>query len=137
MEKGYHGWGSDFGTEYTPSDAGLNRFVQPDKGDFVGCEALQAGKAQTAQWVWCGFEVDSDNADPMPSSSISRDGNLAGYVTSASFGFRTGKRLVLGYLQYECHELGASYTIDILGTPHDAVCRAPHFYDPDDLRLRA
>ena len=34
IEKGYHGWGADFGTEYTPFDAGLERFVAFDKGDF-------------------------------------------------------------------------------------------------------
>ena len=34
IEKGYHGWGADFGTEYTLFDAGLDRFCQHEKGRF-------------------------------------------------------------------------------------------------------
>ncbi len=30
VEKGYHGWGSEFGVEYTPFDAGIERFVAFD-----------------------------------------------------------------------------------------------------------
>ena len=40
LEKGYHAWGVDFGTEYTLFDAGLVHFTRLDKVDFVGQSAL-------------------------------------------------------------------------------------------------
>ena len=47
LEKGYHGWGSDFGTEYTLYDAKLEGFVNWNKGDFIGRDAvLKQAKSQ-------------------------------------------------------------------------------------------
>ena len=42
LEKGYRAWGADLNTEVTPLEAGLERFVAFDKGDFVGRDALLA-----------------------------------------------------------------------------------------------
>ena len=40
LEKAYRAWGADINTEVTPLEAGLERFVALDKGDFVGRDAL-------------------------------------------------------------------------------------------------
>ena len=40
LEKAYRAWGADINTEVTPLEAGLERFVAFDKGDFVGRDAL-------------------------------------------------------------------------------------------------
>ena len=41
MEKSYRMWGSDMTPDYTPFEAGLDRFVRLKKGSFIGKEALE------------------------------------------------------------------------------------------------
>ena len=46
LEKGYRLWGTDVTTEHDPYEAGLGFAVKPDKGDFVGKEALLKRKEE-------------------------------------------------------------------------------------------
>ena len=59
IEKGYHGWGADFGTEYTMHDAGLAGFANLGKGAFIGRDTVAAGTEKPAAWQFAGFVVDS------------------------------------------------------------------------------
>ena len=136
IEKGYHGWGADFGTEYTPFDAGLGRFVDFSKPVFIGREAVHRARDRAPEWAFWGFTIENSDADALPSDPILLDGELAGYVTSAGTGFRTGKRLAMGYLQHGNGAIGEVFEIIILGKRCRAVCGSPHVYDPDNERLR-
>src|SRR4029077_1091039 len=42
LEKAYRLWGADMSADWTPLEAGLERFVAFDKGEFVGRDALLA-----------------------------------------------------------------------------------------------
>src|SRR5262249_48830171 len=42
LEKGYRLWGSDISADWTPLEAGLERFVKLGKGEFIGRNALLA-----------------------------------------------------------------------------------------------
>ena len=42
MEKGYLAWKSDLLTEFDPFEAGLERFVNLNKDNFIGKEALKS-----------------------------------------------------------------------------------------------
>ncbi len=137
IEKGYHGWGTDFGTEYTPFDAGLEKFIALDKPAFVGQDAVREMANVAADWRFVAFELESPNTDAMPSDPILKDGKVVGYVTSATFGFRTGKRLALGYIQNGAGGPGEEYTIELLGQACLARCIEPHVYDPANERLRS
>lgn len=137
IEKGYHGWGADFGTEYTLFDAGLGGFLKQDKPDFVGRDAVLAQRAENPDWQFAGFLVESEDADPLPSDPILRGGGVVGYVTSAGEGFRIGRRLALGYLQGGLAEPGEIFEIEVLGKPCKAVVAPLPFYDPDNARLRS
>ena len=137
VEKGYHGWGADFGTEYTVFDAGLDRFVRTDKPAFIGRDAVLEQRHRKADWQFAGFVVESAEADPLPSDPIRRDGAVVGYVTSGGEGFRIGKRLALGYVQGGLAEIGAAFEIEVLGTACKAVVAPLPFYDPTNERLRA
>ena len=137
IEKGYHGWGSDFGTEYTPFDAGLERFIAFNKPDFVGRDAVLALKDKEPEWIFCGFEIDSPDADALPSDPILNSDDVVGYVTSATFGYRTGKRLALGYLATGPLSQAQEFDIEILGVRRKARRHDPHVYDPENGRLKA
>ncbi len=136
LEKGWHAWGADIGTEYSLFDAGLDRFVRFDKPDFVGREAVLRQREVESTWRFTGFVVDGGDADALPGDPILQDGECVGHVTSGGTGFRLGKRLALGYLMREHCAPGRELDIEILGERRRAVVRAMPFYDPDNARLR-
>ena len=137
IEKGYHGWGSDFGTEYTRYDANLEGFVNWNKDDFIGKDAVLKQSQSQPEWGLFGFVIDGDDADAHASDPIFQNGKWVGFVTSACTGFRIGKRIALGYVKTAEIQLDQSFMIEILGKQ----CRAEHvatsFYDPENLRLRS
>lgn len=137
IEKGYHGWGADFGTEYTLFDAGLGRFANLSKGDFTGREAVIAQQDQAADWEFIGLEVTDAGPEPLGSDPILKGGQLVGYVTSSTMGYRTGKMLVLGYVEAGSLNLGEACHVQAFGQERAAVRHNPHVYDPDNLRLKA
>uniref|UniRef100_UPI003514A77E glycine cleavage T C-terminal barrel domain-containing protein n=1 Tax=Cognatishimia sp. TaxID=2211648 RepID=UPI003514A77E len=137
IEKGYHGWGSDFGTEYTLFDAGLGRFANMTKGEFIGRSAVEQQSRQEADWEWVGLEILDDGPEPLASDPILRDGDWIGYVTSASHGYRTGTHCVLAYVKRGTLQMGADCMVRVLGQTRKARRQVPHVYDPDNLRMKA
>ena len=136
IEKGYHGWGSDFGTEYTLFDAGLERFANRRNPEFTGRDAVIAQSEHPSEWEWIGLEVTAPSPDPLQSEPILADGGVVGYVTSAAKGFRTGKTLVLGYIKRDAIQMSAQCSVSILGAPYPAVRHDPVQYDPENLAMK-
>ncbi|MEO1344187.1 MAG: FAD-dependent oxidoreductase [Pseudomonadota bacterium] len=136
IEKGYHGWGADFGTEYTLFDAGLSRFANMSKGDFIGRSAVIAQSHADPDWWWIGLNILDDGPEPLASDPIFKDGQWIGYVTSCSRGYRTGKTCALGYVKAGSLDLGAACWLRVFGEKRRAVRHNPHVYDPDNLKMR-
>ncbi|MBD3666260.1 GcvT family protein [Sulfitobacter aestuariivivens] len=136
IEKGYHGWGADFGTEYTLFDAGLDRFANMKKGNFVGRDSVLAQSQTSAAWEWVGLEITDTAPEPMPSVPIVKNNTVIGYVTSASHGYRTGKNLVLGYVESGTLREAESCAVRVLGKDRTAIRHNPHVYDPENVRMK-
>ena len=136
IEKGYHGWGADFGTEYALFDAGLERFAKLDKGDFIGRDAVIAQSKDPADWSWVGLEVTEAGPEPLASDPILKQGECIGFVSSASSGYRTGKLLALGYVKRDRLADGETCHIRVLGHDREAIRHNPHVYDPTNARMR-
>ena len=137
IEKGYHGWGADIGADYTVFDAGLDRFVDLGKPDFVGRDAVLAQGWAAREWEWVGLEVTEPSPYPLPSDPITVDGNWIGYVTSASQGFRVGKLLALAYVKRGSLAMGERCMVTVLGKDRAAIRHDPAQYDPENRRLKA
>ena len=133
IEKGYHGWGFDFGVEFTPADSDLMRFVNLDKEDFIGRHQVVAN-GHGRKWIWSMFRLYADS-DPAPSAPIRQHGDVIGFVTSASPGFRTDTRLALGYVEVGS-DLCGGFTVDVLGESAGAERLDRPIYDPDHARPR-
>jgi len=108
--------------EYTPYDAGLDRFVHLDKGEFIGRTAALEASQRPPDWSYGIWTVDigplpGEPGDAPPSATICFDGRPAGYVTSAGPGFRTGTRVCLGYVERQFAAADTGFTIDVFGTP--------------------
>ncbi|WP_170464374.1 GcvT family protein [Ruegeria arenilitoris] len=137
VEKGYHGWGADFGTEYTLFDAGLSKFANLSKGTFCGREAVVQQQQTDPEWSFIGLEITDPSPEPLPSDPIVKDGELIGYLTSVSMGYRTGKLLALGYVQHGSLAMGEACHVQAFGEMRGATRHSHHVYDPDNTRLRA
>lgn len=137
IEKGYPAWGIDVGIEYTLFDAGLQRFANLDKGEFVGRDAVLAQREARAEWSFIGLAIEDPGPDALPGDPIVKDGSWIGYVTSCSQGFRAGGLLALGYVRNGTLNPGKACVVNSFGEERAARCHSPQVYDPENLRLRA
>ena len=77
IEAGILNAGSDFNMSTTPYDMGLGRFVDEEKGDFIGKAALQtASKLPRFHGIKC------PTGEPLISAAIEVEGYEAGIVTA-------------------------------------------------------
>jgi dimethylglycine dehydrogenase len=137
LEKGYRSWKQDITHEYTPFDAGLERFVKLEKGDFIGKQALleRHGKGEVERFV--PLIVETPTADAL-TCSIVFDGNTqVGIVGSGGYGHRIGKSIALAYVRKDLSAPGSKLEIEILGQRYPATVAQEPIYDPKNERLRA
>jgi dimethylglycine dehydrogenase len=139
LEKSYRMWGSDLTPDYTPFEAGLDRFVRMNKGAFVGKEALERQLAQGVPNRFVTFEVHGvTDADPLGNEPLfNREGRLIGRATAGCYGHVLGKSLGLGYVKPEFAGVGSELGIEILGERKRATVLVDSPYDPENKDLRA
>src|SRR4029077_11824471 len=66
MEKSYRMWGSDMTPDYTPFEAGWDRFVRMGKADFIGKAQLEKQLAAGVPNKFVTLEVHGvTDADPL------------------------------------------------------------------------
>ncbi len=135
LEKAYRLWGADMSADYTPLEAGLDRFVQFDKGDFVGRDALLRQREEGVRQKLACLTVETDGADPHGYEPVTDGNDLIGYVASGGFGHRTGKSIAMAYLPVAYAEAETELTIRILGEERGATVVAQPIYDPENRRL--
>lgn len=137
IEKGYHGWGADFGPEYKLFDAGLSRFAKPSKGSFIGSQAFAQQAKSDPEWEFVGLEIMEPGPEPLPADPVLKGGAVIGFLTSVSMGYRTGKLLALGYVERGTLEMDETCNVQAFGAERHAVRHSHHVYDPQNLKLKA
>ncbi len=138
IEKSYRLIPRELSIEYTAYKSGLDRFVHPNKGDFLGRDALVKAHAEGDKWKYVTMEVDGiTDADPRGNEPIWNGEELVGRATSGGYGWRVGKSLALAMVQPEHGAEGAELEIQILGERKRATVVPESPYDPENTRLRA
>jgi dimethylglycine dehydrogenase len=139
LEKSYRMWGSDLSPDYTPYEAGLDRFVRLNKGEFIGKAALQKQLESGVPHRFVTFEVhDVGDADALGNEPLfDTAGNLVGRATAGYYGHALGKSLGLGYVKPAFAAVGTELSILILGERRRATVLIDSPYDPDNKELRA
>ena len=136
LEKSYRMVGTELSIEYSAWESAMDRFVYPDKGDFLGREALLAGRERGINYRLVTLEVlDTDDADALGNNALTRDGELIGRATSGGFGFRVDKSLALGMVRPEYAMTETEMEIDILNRNYRAVVIPDSPFDPGNERL--
>ena len=136
LEKGYRLWGSDIHADYNPYEAGLGWAVRPDKGDFIGREALLALRPAVARKLCC-LTLDRPDGVALGKEPILAGERVLGYVTSANYGYSVGRWIAYGYLPAAFAEPGARVEIEYFGVRQPATVSAEPLFDPGMARLKA
>lgn len=119
LEMGYLLSGQDFDGRQTPLEAGYAWIVDWDH-DFVGRDSLAHLKERGGYPRFTGVKL-LDRAIPRRGNSVSRSGNPAGKLTSASFSPSLGVGIGLGYLDVDVAGKGEEVEVEIRGKKHPAT----------------
>jgi len=137
VEKSYKLVGTELSIEYSPYESGLDRFIHPNKGNFIGLEALNKWREKGFQNKLVTLEVHNINdADVLGNNPIYKDNKVVGRATGGDFGFRLNKSIALCMVKPELATTGQKLKIDILGKMHDATILDESPYDPENKLLR-
>jgi len=116
LEKSYRAWKGDLSTDYTLLQGGMDRFINWEKGDFVGRSALEAEKAKGVSKRFVTLLVDAKDCDAPYMSTLWHDGMLQSDLTTP----------------------GTELEIEIYGERIPAVVQEDQpLWDPKNERVRA
>jgi 4-methylaminobutanoate oxidase (formaldehyde-forming) len=139
LEKGYRYFGAELTPRETPFEAGLDRFVRFDKGEFVGREALLARRAEEPDGPSRRLRtLEMGGNDWLPiygGEAVRVDGEVVGRLRSAAFGYTVGRTIGMTYLPAAV-EKGATVKIDVFADRIEATVGADVLVDPKGSRLR-
>jgi len=142
MEKGYRDYGHDIDNTDCPLDVGLG-FAVAWETDFRGKDALLARKASFPSTQRL---VQFKLTDPEPllyhAEPVLRDGQVVGYVRSASYGWTLGAAVGLAFVSADGPVTkdwldAGGWEVDIAGERHAAEVSLRPMYDPTSARVRA
>ena len=137
LEKGYLHWKADIIYEHNPFEAGLDRLVRLDKGDFVGRQALLVQVERGPRKRLVSMTIDCDFAPAHGGDPVFRGERQVGSVTSAGYGHRVGRNIAYAYIEPDCAATGTVLSVGIIGDRFPASVVDPVQYDPGNALVRA
>lgn len=105
-------YGNDIDETTTPLEAGLARFVDLEKGDFIGKEALLKQKEQGRDRRLIAFVVEGKGI-ARPGYPIKVDGQIVGKVTSGSLSPSREQAIGMGYVDKPHDKIGNHIQIEV------------------------
>jgi dimethylglycine dehydrogenase len=137
IEKSFGTWAREYRPIYGPYEAGLGRFVDLSKGDFVGRAAALEEKESGGALRLVTFSVDAGDADAIGDEPIWHDGKVVGWVTSGAYGHSVQRSLALGYIPAALASTDSGFEIEIIGERRKAWRQTAAAFDPQGRRMRA
>ncbi len=137
LEKGFGTWAREFRPIYGAFEAGLGRFVDLQKPDFIGRAAAEAEKASGGVRRLITLDVDATDADAIGDEPIFHAGEVVGWVTSGGFGHSVGKSIAMGYVDKAVANEISGFEVELIGERRSAVRLAESAFDPSGSRMRA
>jgi len=134
MEKGYKAWSSELTNELDMLEADMARFIDFDKGDFIGKAATQARAPRPLKIVYA--QIDASDTDVRGGEPVLAAERCIGVATSGAYGHRVHKSLAFACVPFEFAAPGTSFEVLLQGERRRATVLATPAYDPDNLRMR-
>ena len=127
LEAGLLLHGSDMDVEINPYEAGLEKFVNPDRDSYIARDSLTRIRDQGVSKILVGFQM-INRGIPRHGYSIFYESNNVGYVTSGTHSPVLDRGIGLGYVPTEFSTIGTKFQIDIRGRFVDAEVVTLPFY---------
>ncbi|KMW58029.1 Aminomethyltransferase (glycine cleavage system T protein) [Candidatus Rhodobacter oscarellae] len=129
IEAGILNAGSDFDLHTTPFEAGLGRFVDFDKGDFIGKAALVAAERGCRSWG-----IKCVEGEPLIGAVLEVDGDAAGVVTAGAVSPYLGHGIGIALMDSAAHGPGTSVRVGCRdGVMREGALVEMPFYDKECL----
>lgn len=135
LEKGYKAWGSELTNELTMLEAGMDRFINFKKDDFIGKQATLDAPERPLRIVY--GEVDALQTDSRGAEPCLIGETCIGLTTSGGYGHRSGKSLFFACVPPEHATPGSQFDILLQGERRRATVLETPVYDPDNLKMKA
>ena len=138
LEKNFPTWYRELRPIYGPFEAGLDRFVDLTKNDFIGREAAAAEKASGGTLRRVTLEVAAGDADVLGDEPIWHGGKVVGWVTSGGYAHYVKKSLAQGYVPKALggDAAAGAFEVEILGENRKATILTGPPFDPKGERMR-
>ena len=113
--------GSDLSADHTPLEAGLSFFVDFQKENFIGREALLKQKAEGVQRRLVPFRMTEKSPPPRPHYPIFKGDRQIGEITSGTLSPTLNIGIGMAYLPAEYARINEIIEIDVRGRRYPAV----------------
>ncbi len=138
LDKCYRSWKQDLETGFSAFEAGLDRFVDLTKPDFVGKAALLAERDRGVRQRLVPLILDEPGEADVPfCAPVHARDERVGLATSGFWSFTLERSVALAYVRADLAVPGSSVEVEIYGRRSPATVGAEPLYDPENARLRA
>jgi dimethylglycine dehydrogenase len=138
LEKNFPTWYRELRPIYGPFEAGMDRFIDLTKNDFIGRETAMEEKRSGGKLRRVSMIVEAADADVLGDEPIFHKGKVVGWVTSGGYAHYVEKSMAQGYIPKElAGELGkGAFEIEIIGEMRKATINVDPPFDPEGKRMR-
>ena len=138
LEKSFGIWSAEFTQGYTPGMTGMDRWIDWEKGDFIGRKGSHAEKnGEGPDQKLVTLQIDTSNADASGFEPIWVKGKRVGFVTSGGYGHRVKKSLAMGLVNTELSHVGQEFEVHVVGEEYKARVIPTSPYDPKGKLMRS
>jgi dimethylglycine dehydrogenase len=137
VEKSFGTWAREYRPIYGPYEAGLSRFVDLKKGDFLGRSAALEEKESGGTLRLVTFSVSASDADCLGDEPVWHDGKVVGWITSGAYGHSVQRSLAMGYIPAALANATSGFEVEIIGERRKADRLSAPAFDADGARMRS
>ncbi len=137
LEKSFGTWAREYRPIYGPYEAGLGRFIDLKKADFIGKAAAAAELESGGERRLITLSVEAHDADAIGDEPIYHGGHVVGWVTSGGYGHTVHKSIALGYVTTDVAEAVSGFEVELIGERRAATRLTHAAFDPHGSRMRA
>ena len=135
LEKNFPTWYRELRPIYGGFEAGMDRFIDLTKNDFIGREAAMEEKRSGGKLRRVSMIVDASDADVLGDEPIFHKGKVVGWVTSGGYAHYVDKSMAQGYVPKELVD-DSGFEIEIIGDMRKATIITEPLFDPEGKRMR-
>lgn len=137
LEKAYRHWKADLIYEFNPMESALERFVNLDKANFIGKQALLTEIKRGPRKRFVCMTINCEIAAAHIGDPVFHENELIGSITSGAYGHRVQKNIALAFIEPAFTNIGTTLEVQILGEKYLAQITDFGLYDPENKRVRA